>query len=242
MTLQSKSVRNGFIVLGLMVTGVAAIAWNSNAGEGCKANASQASSCTATATQASNAGGCCASKTTATQASNGSCTTTQASGGACTASQASAGGCASGAAMTAAGFPMGTTASQVEVPGGMDIIFSSQDLGAVEAMLRAKADACNDHKAAGGDCSARSCSVMRAGNSVVLSVRGENVANCCAAVMGTGVVQASNGACTQGAGASCTTTAGACGSATQASATAKAGCASGAGACPHAAKGVTTKG
>lgn len=248
--IQRNQLRTGLLAVGLVSFGIAAFAWNSNAGEGCKASsatkasvqatseggcgakATQAStgSCGAKATQASTGGcsakatqasaGSCGAKATATQASAGSCDmkATQASAGAgCCASkgaatQASNGGsCATTQSTMAASFPTDTKITRVVVPGGVDMIFTSSDLATIENTISATTNACN---AAGrpGDCGARTCAVSRVGNSVVLSLRGENAEGCCAATMGAGMVQTSGapGACTSttttsGAGGACDT-------------------------------------
>ncbi|MBK8232273.1 MAG: hypothetical protein IT349_09395 [Candidatus Eisenbacteria bacterium] len=212
---------------------------NAGEGGSCsKAQAQQTNaSCSAKATQASG-GGCCASKATATQASTGACTgqatqasagtcgtkATQASAGGCCASkgasQASMGACTSGASAGACGtmtagaaFPAGTSVTRVDVPGGVDMIFAGNDLEGVYAILNGKAQQCQTEcggKSAGGasDCGA-TCSVTRMGNSVVLSMRGENAGNCCIGSMSATALQASGGACTSGA-SGCGDKAGAC--------------------------------
>lgn len=193
-------------------------------GGGCcasKATATQASTgaCTGQATQASagtcgtkatqaSAGGCCASKG-ASQASMGACTS-GASAGAC-GTMTTSGAC--GTMTAGAAFPAGTTVTRVDVPGGVDMIFAGNDLEGVYSILNGKAQQCKTEcggKSAGGasDCGA-TCSVTRMGNSVVLSMRGENAGNCCIGSMSATALQASSGACTSGA-SGCGDKAGAC--------------------------------
>ncbi len=223
--IQRNQLRTGLLAVGLVSFGIAAFAWNSNAGEGCKASSAtkasvQATSeggCGAKATQAST--GSCATKATATQASAGGCDmkATQASAGAgccatkATATQASNGGsCAEMQSTMAASFPADTKVTRVVVPGGVDMIFTGSDLATIENAISTTTNACNT---AGrpGDCATRSCSVSRVGNSVVLSLRGENPEGCSAATMGAGFVQTNGvGACTKDASTTTTTSGGAC--------------------------------
>lgn len=235
--IQRNQLRTGLLAVGLMSFGIAAFAWNSNAGEGCnKSSATKASvqassegSCGVKATQASTgscgvkatqaSAGSCGAKATTTQASAGSCDmkatdmkATQASAGAgcCAtkgaATQASNGGsCATMQSTMAASFPADTKVTRVVVPGGVDMIFTGSDLATIENSITATTNACNT---AGrpGDCGARTCSVSRVGNSVVLSLRGENPEGCSAATMGAGFVQTNGAACTKDASGACTKT------------------------------------
>lgn len=133
-----------------------------------------AGSCSAMGMSAGMSAGMCADK-----AGAGSCSAKGASAG-------MSGGCA-GSKMTAAEFfPEGTSVTRVQVPGGVDMVITSNNIDAVYTTLSQRVNDCKNGCAGNADCGA-TCSVARSGNSVVLSVRGGNAENCCIGKMTAGL-------------------------------------------------------
>ena len=153
----------------------------------CSAKGASAGNCSA---MGASAGSC--TSMGASGASAGSCSAKGASAGSCASMGASAGSCG-GATMTMTAselFPAGTEVTRVEVPGGVDMIFTSGNLDAVYTTISQRVGGCKTECAGKGDCGA-TCAVSRTGGSVVLSMRGPNAANCCAGKMGAGLMHAS---------------------------------------------------
>ncbi|MFN8548816.1 MAG: hypothetical protein U0527_12830 [Candidatus Eisenbacteria bacterium] len=116
----------------------------------------------------------------------------KAGAGSCSAKGASAGGCegkeacANAKMTTAEFFPEGTSVTRVQVPGGVDMVITSNNIDAVYTALSQRVAGCKTGCGAKGDCGA-SCSVARSGDTVVLSVRGGNAENCCVGKMTAGL-------------------------------------------------------
>ena len=111
--------------------------------------------------------------------------------------KAGSAGCGAGTTADAqCTFPEGTKMTRVEVPGGMDVIFTGTSLNEVESTLRAMAGSCSDNP----NCTTK-CSVSSTAGSVVLAIRGDNAEACCRAVGVSTAVTASAGekGCVEGA-------------------------------------------
>ena len=108
------------------------------------------------------------------------------------------GACCMGAKATTAStagpmFPEGTQVTRVDVKGGVDLVFTGKDLAGIRKALDEHLVACNTSKKAGEKCP--QCTVASNENNVVLSVRGDNVEQCCAGMMTTGDEAAKSGSC-----------------------------------------------
>ena len=88
-------------------------------------------------------------------------------------------------------FPEGTSVTRVQVPGGVDMVITSNNIDAVYAALSQRVNECKTGCGAKGDCGA-TCSVARSGASVILSMRGPNADNCCVGKMTAGLPQSGN--------------------------------------------------
>ena len=112
------------------------------------------------------------------------------SGGACCSGamkKTMAGGaCCMGAKATTASaagsmFPEGTMVTRVAVKGGVDLIFTGNDLAAIRKVLDDHIQTCSANKKSGVSCP--KCTVASNEANVVLSVRGKNVDQCCSGLM-----------------------------------------------------------
>jgi hypothetical protein len=72
-------------------------------------------------------------------------------------------------------FPEGSMVTRIEVPDGVDCVFTGSDLSAIEKVLKEHVAKCGGKEAKSGP----TCSVVTGPKAVVLSVRGENAASCC---------------------------------------------------------------
>lgn len=175
MTFSKKTIGIGVLALGLFIA--AGLTANAGSGGRCGSKATTTAG-SVTCTDAQKAA-CGATKTTsATMVSNsggcGSATSaTMASGSACCASKGVK------TTMADAKLPEGTKMTRVEVPGGIDVIFTGKDLTGIQSFLNAHAGLCSENDK---NCP-RTCAVSATDNSVVLSVRGENPDQCCVGVM-----------------------------------------------------------
>lgn len=104
-------------------------------------------------------------------------------------------------------FPEGTMVTQVEVPGGTDLLFTGSDLAAIEKVLKDHVSKCNSDKA----CAGNVCSVTKSESGVLCAIRGETPAQCCVGMVSmeeTGMEGASAGTgCPHAAPGAKTTTA-----------------------------------
>jgi hypothetical protein len=92
--------------------------------------------------------------------------------------QAAVSGCGAGMGGGAGvlGMPEGTKMTRMDVPDGIDLIFTGKDLAAIRTCLDGHLAACSGTKEK--TCPGQTCTVASTENSVVLSVRGPNAESC----------------------------------------------------------------
>ncbi len=102
---------------------------------------------------------------------------------------AGAGCCAMGKGAQAANAPVlpeGTEVKKVDVPGGVDLVFTGKDLPGIQAFLNAHIAQCGtvgDKKDKKAACN-QTCTLASDEKSVTMSIRGENAQSCCAGMFG----------------------------------------------------------
>ncbi len=160
----------GTILAAVALVAVSGLMTDGFAGPGCGSKDAKATS----------ASGCSPAKAAACAASGASC-------GAAKATQASTSACSKGKAMSQSAelkLPDGTRMTRVDVDGGIDMIFTSADLAAVETVLAAHMGMCGEPVSADGKrACGQTCTMTKTENSVVLSLRGEQAENCCSTWM-----------------------------------------------------------
>lgn len=111
-------------------------------------------------------------------------------------------------------FPEGTMVTAVEVPGGMDLLFTSKDLDAVQAVLKDHIAKCNNDKT----CAGTTCNMTATNAGVTLAIRGADPHQCCLGLVSMDEAGGATGACCPGAKAkgSATSTSGKAASSTTA--------------------------
>lgn len=170
MTFRMKTL--GAVLAAAALVVASGLATDGFAGPGCGSKDAKASS-----------SGCPSMKAGTCPSASKGCASSGAACGTAKTTQASTGACSKGQAMTQSAelkLPEGTRMTRVDVDGGIDMIFTSADLAAVETTLAAHMSLCGEPVSADGKrACGQTCTMTRTENSVVLSLRGDKAENCC---------------------------------------------------------------
>jgi hypothetical protein len=166
----SRVLQSAFLALAMAAA--SGLVAQGHAGAGSCASDKAATAGASGCPSAAKAGGCPSAAKGCPGAAVGGCPSAKAS-------KAGPAGCGSAMAGMPGGvvMPDGTKMTRMDVDGGIDLIFTGRDLGAIRASLDGHIAACSTMKEK--PCAGQACTVTTTENSVVLSVRGANAESCC---------------------------------------------------------------